>query len=123
MSRGMVGADLRPPFMIDVQLNGVASLEHTGLHLPDVSKELAEFLLRIPDLEMGAVRSHYDAPIADLAPSLTVKRRLINDDDAFFALLELFDGLSPLQKRQDLTFGLFGLIAEKFGGAELFKQI
>src|SRR5579863_3552621 len=84
-------------------------------------KEIAGFLLRVGDAEAHALAGH-DADIADLTAGLRVKWRLVQNDRATLASLELIDGHAVLDQRTDHAFGGFGLVAEEFSGAELLAQ-
>ena len=61
--------------------------------------------------------------IASLPARLAIKRRLVDDDDAFFALLELLDRLAALDERDHLALGGLGLVAQKLGCPRLVEEI
>src|SRR5579863_2093571 len=105
--------------MIDFQLKGGARRKRALLHGAEMDKEIAGLLLRIGDAKARALAGQ-DAAIADLAAGLGVKRRLVQNDRAALALGEAPDFVAILHQRADDALGIFGLVAEKFGGAEFF---
>ena len=61
--------------------------------------------------------------IANLAAAFAIKRRLVDDDPASFALCERISLLAFFYDGQYLTFGQFGVVSQKFGRAELFGNV
>jgi hypothetical protein len=55
-------------------------------------------------------------------PDSRVERRLVQHERAGLAGLEAVDFLAVLDQRADHAFGVLGLVAEEFGGAELLAQ-
>src|SRR5579872_5127094 len=86
-----------------------------------MDKEIAGFLLRVGDAEAHTLPQHH-AGVADLAAGLRIERRLVENDRAALAVLELIDGRAVLDQRADHAFSGFSLVAEEFGGAELLAQ-
>src|SRR5207237_1813842 len=62
------------------------------------------------------------AGIADLPARFAIERRLVDDQADLLTALRFGDALLALDERQDHAFGGFGLVAEKFGGAELVPE-
>ncbi len=82
-----------------------------------------QLLLRVLDGEARALGARDGAAVADLAAGLGIERRLVDDDDAALALLQLLHPRAVLDQRHDLARGRFGLVAEELGGAELLFQL
>ena len=110
-----------PPDVIDFELESGAHFQRPLLHGAEMHEEIAGLLLRIGDAEFHALAGQ-DAGVADLATRLRVKRRLVQHDRAGFAGFQAVGILAVLHQRRDHAFGALGLVAQEFGGAELFTQ-
>ena len=84
-------------------------------------EEIAGLLLGVGDAKPHALAGHH-AGVADLAAGLGIKRRLVQHDRAALAGLEAVDFLAVLHQRRHHALGGLGLVAQKFGGAELLAQ-
>src|SRR5690242_21272182 len=104
MRRGMVLADRRAARMIHFEEQRVAGLDAALLHRHRVRPEVAALLLRVGDGEPDALAAHL-AGVADLAAGLAVERRLVDDDEARVAGLELLDLAAVLDQSGDDALG------------------
>ena len=116
----VVGADRPTPCMFDLQLRRLPARDLAHGHFADMDEDPAGFL-RIRDPHQTAFGPDR-AGIADLTTGFGVERRLVDDELHRLAFLGRLD-LGPVaDQRQDLPFGAFGVIAQKFGRAVFFAQ-
>ena len=107
--------------MIDLELQGGAHLQRALLHWAQMHEEVAGLLLGVGDAELDAL-ARQQAGVADLAAGLRIERRLVEHDRTALAGLQAVGILAVLHQRRHHAFGALGLVAEEFGGAELFAQ-
>ena len=109
----MIGARGRPPRLHQrvTALDRVADLERPLLYYAHMREDFTELLLRLCHIEMDALRPHDDANIAGLPAGFAVERRLVDDDDAFLALLEQLDGLAALEAARPPRLRRLGVVA------------
>ncbi len=105
--------------MVDFELQRCTHLQRTLLHRADMHEKIAGLLLHVGDAELDALARQHTG-IADLAAGLRVKRRLVQHDRAALAGLQAIGVLAVLHQRGDHAFGALGVVAEEFGGTELF---
>src|ERR1700738_125003 len=84
-------------------------------------EQVASALLGVGDAKPHAVAGEHPG-VADLTAGLRVKRRLVENNRAAVAGLQALDLLAVFHQHGPDAFSRFGLVAEKFGGAELFTQ-
>ena len=107
----MVGTGRRAAGMIDLKLHGLAELQGCAFEAALMKEEAAELLLRVGDGEARAARACDLALVADLAARFAIEGRLIDDDDALVAGLQLLHARAVLDERHDLARGGLARIA------------
>src|SRR5262249_29056646 len=121
MRRRMVFADRAAAGVIDLKRQRGAGFHRAFFDGADMRVEVAGIFLRVGDLETNTVGRH-DAGVADLAAGFTIEPRLIEDHAAAFAFFHRTDSLAVAQDGGNPALGALGLVAEKFGSAELLPQ-
>ena len=109
--------------MVDFEFDGVTGFEASSFDLADMDEQIAEFLLRIGDAEDRAFRPFDDAGVADLAAAFAIERRLVQNERAFLAGLEVCHLFAAGDERRDDAFRGFGIVAEEFAGAGLVLDL
>src|SRR5262249_16912284 len=118
MRRRVIFADRAAAGLIDLERQRRARFHHAFFDSADMRVDIAGIFLRVGDFETNAVGRH-DAGVADLAAGFTIERRLIEDDAPAPPLFHPLDSLPAAQNGGTPALGALGLVAEKFGGAEL----
>ena len=123
MRGGMVGARGAAALTVDAQLHRLAKLEFAARHLHDVDMQSAQLLLGVDDLAFAAMAREDRAPVADLPAGFAIERRLVGEDAHRLARLCAVHTRTVLDDGDDRAFGLFGVVAEEFGGAQFLAQL
>ncbi len=111
MRRRMVGARGAARRRIDAQLHRVADRELAARNLDDMDMEIAELLLGVDDLALGALAGEDRADIADLAAALAIERRLVGEDADGFAGAAALGADAVLDDCDNRAFGVLGVVA------------
>src|SRR5664279_3377688 len=121
MRRRMVAPDRAAADVVDFERQRLAHLEGALLNFALMHEQVAGLFLGVGDGKLHAVGGHRP-DVADLTPRLAIERRLVENNRAGFASIEFGDLLSVADKRCDDALRSLGVVAEKFGGSELFAE-
>src|SRR5215471_359355 len=123
MRRRVMGAGRRAARMIDVECDLFSDLESALLQHARVQKEAVQLLLRVLHTEQRVLAERKPAPVADLSAGFRVEWRLVDNDDAALARLQLLNALAVHDQSHDLARGRLGLVAEELGRADLLLEL
>ena len=103
MRRRVVGADRGAAIGVDGQLHGVADLDPAFLDFGIVHEHAAKLLGGIGNDRLQPGLAGDGAAVADLAATLAIERRLVDDDRDALASGRAVDPRAILDQRQHLT--------------------
>ena len=113
----MVGAHGRTALAVDREFERLPGPRGAVLNRDAMDEEIAELLLGAGDPQPRPLALHR-ARIADLTTGLAVERRLVEDEKADLAGLQLLHLGAVLQERQHDALGGLGLVAEELRRAD-----